>query len=421
MANILILSLVFPPDSVSTAQIIGDLATDLNQLGHQVTVLTTSPHYNHDEEAEARQPLRPYWGRLLRVSELKGVRAYHTAMPRKGSSLIVRLFAWSGFHFVSTLAGLVSIERPDIVMAPSPPLTIGLCARFLAWYYGVHYVYDVQELYPDVAINLGAISNKWLIAALLKLEAFVYQKARFITVIAPRMRERLLQKGVPDERIEVIPNFVDLERLQPMSKDNPFSRQHGIHDKFVVSYSGNMGPAQGLETFIEAADILKDDPHIHFMMMGSGILMASLQNRVRELSLRNFSFLSYQHNSLMPQIYAASDVCLVPLSTQIGSDAVPSKVYRIMACSRPVLACADHDSDLARLIQTANCGVVVEPGSAQTLADAIQHTRKHPELAQKMGNEGRQHVIEHYSRPAITGKFHRLIQQVVHGNSAHSG
>jgi colanic acid biosynthesis glycosyl transferase WcaI len=415
MAKVLILSLVFPPDSVSTAQIVGDLAIDLSKLGHQVTVLTTFPHYNRDERAELRQPLRPFWGRLLRTSQLGDVRVYHTAMPRKGASVIIRLLAWAGFHVVSTVAGLVLLERPSIVLAPSPPMTIGLCARFMAWFYGVNYIYDVQELYPDVAINMGAISNKWLIAALLRLESFIYAKARVVTVIAPRMRERLLQKGVPDERIAVIPNFVDIDELKPMSKDNDFSRQHEVHDKFLVSYAGNMGPAQGLETFIEAAELLRDDPQIHFMMMGSGILVDSLKKRVRELELRNFIFLPYQHNSLMPQIYAASDMCLVPLIAQIGADAVPSKVYRIMASARPVLACADDDSDLASLIKASNCGVIVPPGSAQSLAEAIQHTRKHPEAASKMGSDGREHVVEQYSRAAITRKFDRLIKQVVNG------
>jgi colanic acid biosynthesis glycosyl transferase WcaI len=417
VAKVLILSLVFPPDSVSTAQIVGDLALDLNELGHKVTVLTTSPHYNRDLQAELRQPLRRYWGRLLQISELDGVRAYHTAMPRKSSNILMRLFGWSGFHLISTLAGLVLIERPDILIAPSPPLTIGLCAGFLAWFHRISYIYDVQELYPDVAINLGAISNKWLIALLLKIEAVVYEKARVIAVIAPRMRERLLQKGVPDHKIEVIPNFVDVDKLQPLSKDNPFSREHNIHDKFVISYAGNIGPAQGLGTFVMAADLLRDEPDIHFMMMGSGTLMESLKKQVTNLALRNFNFLPYQHNSLMPQIYAASDICLVPQTAQIGADAVPSKVYRIMASARAVLACTDSDSDLANLITTANCGLSVPPDSPQLLADTIRRVYREQTLAREMGQAGRAHVIQHYTRAAITGRFHGLIEGLVSGLS----
>src|SRR4030095_13200677 len=118
MANILFLSLVFPPDSVSTAQIIGDLATDLKAAGHEVTVLTTSPHYNRDEEAESRQPMHSYFGSILRRSNYQGVEVYHTVMPRKGSNLLLRLIAWSGFHLISSVAGMLLIPRPDIVFAP---------------------------------------------------------------------------------------------------------------------------------------------------------------------------------------------------------------------------------------------------------------------------------------------------------------
>lgn len=420
MAEILILSLVFPPDSVSTAQIIGDLAIDLKAAGHEVTVLTTSPHYNRDEVAESRQPIHSYFGRILRKSDYHGVQVYHTVMPRKGTNLLLRLIAWSGFHLISTIAGMFLVPRPDIVFAPSPPLTIGVCARFLARFYGVKYIYQVQELYPDVAINLGAISNKWLISALLKMEAYVYQKAKAIAVIAPGMRQRLLQKGVPDEKIEIIPNFVNLDDMRPLPKDNDFSRSHQIHEKFVVSYSGNMGPAQGLETFIEAAELLRNEPTVHFMMMGSGILMESFEQRVAELALKNFTFLPYQHVSLMPQIYAASDLCLVPQTARIGADAVPSKVYRIMAAARPVLACTDEDSDLADLVNGAQCGMVVRPGSAASLAETIQSACRNPDLGQRLGEQGRTHVIAHYARAVVTDRYDRLIRTVVNGNLKNS-
>lgn len=416
MARILIVSLVFPPDSVSTAQILGDLAVDLKALGNSVTVLTTTPHYNQDLEAEARQPLRNFVGRILMKSDYNGVPVYHALMPRNRTFLPLRLLGWTAFHFASTLMGVFLRAKPDVVVSPSPPLTIGLSARFLAWYYRVRYIYDVQELYPDVAINLGKISNKWLIRVLLGLERYIYEKASAIKVIAPGMRQRLLEKGVPSEKIAVIPNFVDVSDLRPLAKDNEFSRTHGIHDKFVISYSGNLGPAQGLETFVEAAHLLRDEPQVHFMMMGSGSLEQPLRQRVAELALTNFSFLPYQHISLMPQIYAASDICLVPQTAGIGADAVPSKVYRIMASGRPVLACSDADSDLANLVNAAGCGVVVQPGCAEALAAVIRQAYQNQQAGRQMGQAGREHVIENYARPVVTSSYNDLIQSVVNGN-----
>lgn len=413
MAHILILSLVFPPDSVSTAQIMGELAVDLRARGHRVTVLTTLPHYNRDMEAESRQPIYHCWGPLLQKSSYQGIPVYHAVMPRKRKNRLFRVLAWIGFHLISTLAGMTMVSEVDLILVPSPPLTIGISAWILGMVHRAPYIYNVQEIYPDILIRSSAVSNKWLIRLLFHLERFVYKQASRITVIAPRMRERLLEKGVPARKIEVIPNFVDLQDFAPLSKDNDFSRQYQLHDKFVVSYAGNMGVAQGLEVFIGAADLLRDESHIHFMMMGDGILREELKQRVAQLDLSNFTFLPYHSYSLMPQIYASSDVCLVPQVAETGCDAVPSKVYRIMACARPVLACTDLNSDLARLVVSADCGKSVQAGAPQDLASIILDAYHHQSEWRQMGERGRIHVMDNYARPVITERYHNLIQMLV--------
>ena len=393
----------------------GELAVDLKAKGHQVTVLTTTPHFNRDPEAELRQPLRNHWGPILRRSDFHGIPVYHTFMPRKGKSVLLRLLGWSGFHLISAAAGMTTVSRPDVIIAPSPPLTIGVFAWILGKFHGAPFLYNVQEIYPDIAVRLGALRNKRLIGLLERLERFVYRKGEIIAVIAPRMRQRLLEKGVPSDKVEVVPNFVDVGDLSPLPKDNDFSRRHGIQEKFVVGYAGNMGPAQGLEGFIDSAALLRDEPGIHFMMMGDGILREPLGKRVEKLGLDNFTFLPYQPYSTMPQIYAASDICLVPQTALTGCDAVPSKVYRIMACARPVLATTDPESDLAHLIKDAGCGETVPPEEASDLADVIRKAYRDQARWKEMGRAGRAHVVEHYSRPAVTRQYHDLIQRVIHG------
>lgn len=415
MAHILILSLVFPPDSVSTAQIMGQLAVDLQARGHDVVVLTTFPHYNRDLEAEVRQPLHNYWGQLLQKSTYSDIPVYHTFMPRKGASILLRLLAWSGFHLISIFAGITVISRPEVIFAPSPPLTIGLVAWLLGSFHRIPYIYNVQEIYPDVAANLGAIRSKWLIRLLLRLESFVYSRASIVTVIAPQMRQRLLEKRVPADKVRVIPNFVDVGEFQPLPKDNGFSHKYDLHDKFVVSYAGNLGPAQGLETIIEAATLLRDRLDIRFVMMGNGMLQETLKKKVNQLGLPNFAFLPYQSYSLMPQIYAASDISLVPQAAETGCDAVPSKVYRIMACARPVLAVTDPNSDLAHLVRDAGCGAVVQPGSAKAIADVILGAYHDQELWQCMGQAGYGYVVAHYTRPMVSQHYHDVIQTLALG------
>ncbi len=413
MAEILLLSLVFPPDSVSTAQIMGELAVDLGKHGHRVTVISTIPHYNRNLENEKYQPLRPKWWKILYQSEYHGMTVYHTFMPPKGQNKLWRLLAWAFFHIISTIAGLMIVPRPSIIIAPSPPLTIGLCACLIGMLHRAPYIYNVQEIYPDIAIRLGAVRNRRVIDLLYRLEKFVYSKASAVTVIASRMREQLLKKGVSSNKVQVIPNFVDVSDLAPLKKDNDFSRKHNLSNQFVINYAGNMGPAQGLEHFIDAANILKEEAGVCFLMMGDGTLRESLQQRIEGYNLGNCIFLPYQPYSLMAQAYAASDLCLVSQAIETGFEAVPSKVYRIMACARPVLAVTDQNSDLARLVSEASCGAFVLPGSAEVLAEMIMRAYRNQQEWQKMGISGREHVVRYYARAIVTNQYHELIENIV--------
>jgi putative colanic acid biosynthesis glycosyltransferase WcaI len=410
--RIVLLSLVFRPDNVSTAHVMADLAADLVAAGHEVTVFTTTPHYNPDPGAEAAQPRRSYWGRLLQTSDYRGMRVYHAWMPRKGRSVLLRLLAWVWFHVVSTLAALVLARRPTVILVPSPPLTAGVSAWVLGGLRSAPFVYNVQEIYPDIAINLGALRNPSAIRMMYALERFVYRRARAITVIAPRMRERLLEKGVPASKVVVIPNFVDLGDLSPRPKDNPFSREFGVHDKFVVSYAGNLGPAQGLECFVDVAALLREHAHVCLLLIGDGMLAGPLRARAAAQGLANLLVIPYQPYSVVPDIYGASDVCVVAQAAMTGSDAIPSKVYRIMACERPIVAATDHRSDLAHLIRDADAGVVIPAESADALATAVRDAVANPERWRRRAASGRAYVAEHYARGTVSGQYEKLLRDV---------
>jgi colanic acid biosynthesis glycosyl transferase WcaI len=410
--HVVLLSLVFRPDNVSTAHVMADLAADFVAAGHTVTVFTTTPHYNTDREAEAAQPLRPYWGALLQRSDCRGMRVFHAWMPRKGRSVLLRVLAWVWFHLVSTAAAVLLARRPDVILAPSPPLTVGVSAWLLGLIRRVPFVYNVQEIYPDIAINLGALKSPMLIAVLKGLERFVYSRARAITVIAPRMRDRLVEKGVSRGKVLVIPNFVDVSDLSPRPKDNPFSRELGVHDKFVVCYAGNLGPAQGLECFVDVADLLRDAPDVRLLLVGDGILAEPLRARAAAKGLANLLVVPYQPYARVPDIYGASDVCVVAQATATGSDAVPSKVYRIMACERPIVAATDRRSDLAHLIRDANAGTVIPSESASDLAAAVRDALADPQGWRRRGVAGREHVLAHYNRTAVSQQYEMLLDEV---------
>jgi colanic acid biosynthesis glycosyl transferase WcaI len=410
MAHVVILSLVFPPDNVSTAHIMAGIASDLQRGGHQVRVVTTTPHYHRDARAEKKQPLRPARVPLFFRSVCDGVPVLHVQMPLKEKSNLRRAVSWLKFHILSTAAILVSREQTDVILCPSPPLTIGISAWVIGLFRGSRFIYNVQEIYPDIAINLGVLKSKWLIRGARRIEQFVYRKAAAVSVIAPRMQQRLTDRGVPSCKLHMIPNFVDLSELEPSPKDNPFSREHGVTEKFVVNYSGNIGPAQGVETLLEAATILKEDPRIHFVITGDGTLADHFRESVR--GQRNVTMLGFRPFSEMSFIYGAADAAVVSLALSTGSDAVPSKVYRIMACARAVLAVADPASDLASLIRSADCGRTIAPGRGEELAELLRAAVLQRDEWTEMGERGYDFVSQHHSREKITGEYQHLVQHI---------
>ena len=413
--RILILTLVFPPDNVSTAQLMGDLASDLAAAGHDVRVITTTPHYNRDPDAESRQPLRRAGWFFFR-SDFHGIPVLHARVGAKQRGIIRRILSWGGFHVLTTMAAMRG-PRPDVILCPSPPLTIGVSAWIVALRHRSRFVYNVQEVYPDIAIRLNAVRSRLMIRLLYALERFVYRKAHAVTVISVAMRQNLLGKGTPPGKVEIIPNFVDAGVLAPLPKDNPFSRRHALVDKFVISYAGNMGPAQDLDTFLDAAATLREHDEIRFLMVGNGIARDRLEARARELALDNLLFLPHQPFSEVPHIYASSDVNLVPLARSTGFDALPSKIYRILACERPVVACTDLQSELAETVRASGAGVVVEPANASRLADTILELSRDRGRCAAMGKRGRAYVLEHFTRGAVTGRYAALLSAVASRDS----
>jgi glycosyltransferase involved in cell wall biosynthesis len=413
MARIAFLSLVFPPDSVSTAQIMGKLAAELKNMGHELNVLTSTPHYNRDLERRSRQPLHAYWGNILQKSTFCGMPVFHIKMPAKSSRLKDRMVPLLKFHLMSLIAGIFVLKKPDIIIVPSPPITLGLCAWLLGLFHRAKYIYNVQEIYPDCAISLGAIQNKALIRLLYKLEAFVYSKAVLVTVIAPKMARLLVVKGVSPSKIRIIPNFVNIEEMRPFQKDNSFSRQYGIQNKFVVSYVGNIGPAQDLEKLIDCAQLIKNRADIHFIIMGEGMGREKLIDYAKKKNLCNLQIFPYQPYLLVPKIYASSDLCLVPQLPSMTTTSIPSKVYSIMACARPVLAATDLESDLAELVNKVGCGIIARPGSAEQLAEEISRASENPALLRPMGEAGREHVIKYYTSEGVAKMYHRQITLLV--------
>jgi colanic acid biosynthesis glycosyl transferase WcaI len=411
MARFLVLSQVFRPDAVSTAQVMADLAEDLAAAGHDVSVLTTTPHYNPGIEAGTWPALGWWWIPVVKRSRRGGVRVWHVVMPDRRTHLLARLVAWAWYHLVSTLVG-AGLRRADAILVCSPPLTIGISAWVLSLVHRAPFVYNVQELYPDIAVRLGVFRPGRLLTGLYGLERFVYRRAARVVAISRGMRQRVLEKGVPADKALFIPNFVDLATLKPSPADNAFAREHALTGRFVVSYAGNLGLAQGMETILDAAAILRDDERVRFVIMGDGLLRRTLAERVAGEALTNVLLLPYQPYERMSEVYSRSDLNLVPLAADTGADALPSKIYRILACEGPILAIADEESDLASFVIESRCGIVVAPGNPRALAAAITAELAAARRRRAEVRERAPHAVAPYSREAITASYRRLLEEL---------
>ena len=360
MARVLLHSLTFAPDAVSTGYLMTDLARQLQRMGNVVTVLTTTPHYNLDPLAVARQPLRKRFFGLVFQSEIEGIHVWHVKIPMKGQRVFTRVIDYIHFHLMALLLGATTVGAYDIVIAPSPPLTIGVVGWLLGLMRRVPYIYNVQELYPDFAVNQGLVSNPLFIRLLRWLERFVYDRSAMVVTISDWFSRIIRTRGVPEARLRMIPNSVDTSLFRPLPRENEFARQHGLVDGFVVLYGGNIGLSQDWESFMRAAEELARLP-IQFVVVGGGVRGAWLEQECAARKLANVRLLGYQPRSLMPLVNASSDLCTIPMKASTTTDTFPSKIYTLMASAKPVLVQADEDSELNWLVRTVGFGRVAPP------------------------------------------------------------
>ncbi len=412
MARVLMLTLVYGPDTVSTANMMTDIAQGLQTAGHEVTVLTSVPHYNPSAQVRADPKFNASWRRPVTESREHGVRVLRVFMPLKRHKVWARGFDYLLFQFMTTLLGLFFVKRPDIVFVTSPPITLGLSGILLSRLCGGAFIYDVRELWPDVPVRMGLFRNPLLVRFVYALEAFVYRQAAAISTIARSFQHTLVKRGVPRDKLHFTPNFVDVDFIHPTHRENEFAREHGLKDAFVVLYAGNVGLTQGLEILIDAAADLSPDDRVQFLVVGDGAGRAGLERAVARSGLTNFRMLPFQPSCRVNEMYAAADVCVAPLRRGFSYDTVPSKIYTAMAAGRAVVACAETDTETAVLLREAAAGTCVTPESRAALTEAIRALRVDLETATELGAAGRKWIENHYSSEAVIGAYDRVVRDV---------
>ena len=394
MKNVVILSLIFSPDNVSTAQIMAGLAEDLKKGGCGVKVVSTTPHFHRDPSLEAEQPLRWAFWPFVKKSDYHGVRVYHVPMPDKSIWPPLRLLSWIWFHIVSTFVCLF-VGKIDVLIACTPPLTIGLGAWLVGVLKRCRYVFNVQEVYPDIAVNLGYMKNHLVIRFFKWLERFIYKHAGAVTTITPAMYEKIVGRVADKGKVRLIPNYVELE-ADVTSTALPRT------GRFTVTYAGNMGVPQNLGVLVDAVRAMLD---VRLLFVGDG----GDRKRLEKLAegMDNVEFRGYRPLSEMPGIYAESDLFYVGQDVHAASDGIPSKIYRILGARKPLVVVAPPDGDLAAFVRASGGGVAT---TDEGLADTIRQMRSMDLAA--MGDAGYRYVRDGFSREKITGMYAALVEEL---------
>ena len=401
--HILFLTNYWPPEIGASSHLTFEMGESLVQFGHRVTVVTGFPSYN-----VLALPSQ-YRGQWLSEEESAGMRVLRVSVPNtsRGSMLKRGAGHLTGAPFYALRA--LSARDVDLVYTISPPLPMALAAWATARRFRVPYCLGVQDLFPQSAIDLGFMSNRWVIRSFEIMERFAYRTAGAVTVHSIGNREHVISKGGNPERVHVVPNWVDTEFIQPGNPMNAFRQTAGLNGEFVVLFAGTMGWSQGLGVAVEAARQLAAEPGLSFLLVGDGADRANVESM--SSGLPNVRFLPMQPKERYPSVLAAADACLVTLRPEVATPVVPSKLLTIMAAGRPVLASMPLAGDAPRLIEESGAGIACQAGDARSLADAVLYLKKNRDAGAAMAKNGRRFAEQHFSREACVRGFERVFRE----------
>ncbi len=391
-----------------------ELARHWAEAGHEVSVLTGFPnHPTGVVPSEWRGRLR----RMVYREKVGSVDVFRTWLwPLPNRKAHERMRNYASFCVSAALRGMF-LPRPDVIIASSPQLLVGLSGWWLHFARQVPFVFEVRDLWPEslTAVGVGD-ENTLLHHALAAVADFLYRRSDHIVVVTPAFKEHLMRRWrVPAEKISVVENGVETGLFAPASPtaNAALRRQFGADGKFLVCYIGTMGMAHGLETLLDAAaELQRQNSNAHFLLVGEGAEKERIKASAQSRGLANVTFLDQQPRETIPAFISASDACLVLLKkTDVFKTVIPTKMLEFMSCARPVILGVDGQA--RQIIEDAAAGIVIEPENADAMVRAIQHLSADRELATALGENGREHVMHHFSRGKTAEKYIEVLQKMI--------
>ena len=421
MKRVLIHTLIFSPDGVSTAYLYNDIALRLQERGYEVVVLTTTPHFNIVPEQVQKQPMKwKVWG-FCKVSKFNGMTVLHVPQ-KKFKSTLLRLVGFVYWHIVSFIIGL-TIKHVDLILSPSPPLTVGWMNLGLAKLKGCKVIYNVQEIYPDILKLKGGFVLKFL----RRMESKVYNRSDAVTTIDKVFHDTIAPRFKDQSKLHIIPNFVDTELYHqiPVQEFNSLKVQGKWDEKLFPNtdsikllYAGNIGHAQSWEPLIELADKTRD-LNVEYVVIGEGAKRGYVEEEIQKRRLEKLHLLPYQPRELMPAILFYSDASFIFMAPEMDGDGFPSKVYTIMACERPLLVLSGENTPIINFLEGKGCAKLITEKDFDKKVDMMVEWLKavtKEELAQ-MGKNGLAEIQAKYTKEKVTDMYVDLVDELLNTNS----
>lgn len=406
MARIIFINRFFHPDHSATSQILSDLAFVLAKDGRDVQVLASRQIYDRPQ------------ARLAAEETVDGVRIHRVATTQYGrSGLLGRAFDYMSFYGAVARRLRVLLEAGDIVVAKTDPPLMSIPVARIAARRGARLVNWLQDIYPEIAAELGIPIPRLLGRTLIAMRNRSLRAADANVALGTGMAGRLGACGVAADRIHIIPNWTEDETVVPVAHaDNSLRQAWQLEGKFVVGYSGNLGRAHEFETVLAAASQLREQANIVFLCIGGGKHFETLARRAREDGLDGgFRFLPYQNRDELKYSLGAADVHWISMRPELEGLIFPSKLYGIAAAGRPVLAITPGRGEIAELVRQHGCGAAIDPGDGTGLARSIRRLAADPALCAAMGHRARTMLDTHFSRKLALSRWRSLIGKIEAG------
>jgi colanic acid biosynthesis glycosyl transferase WcaI len=400
--RILILSINYWPEVTGIGAFTTYRAEHLAAAGHDVEVCAAFPYY-----PEWKIPEK-YVGKMIMNEERNGVKIVRSYVYIPNPVTPMKRILHEGSFILSSALRLLTRKRPDVLLVVSPPLGLAATAILLSRLWRIPYVLDVEDLQPDSAADLGMLPA-WAIRLLYRVEAAAYSHARLVTTLTESMRKRIIDKGVAEEKVELLEPRMDdsLTDLRP-EEGSDFRKRYGLENEFLVTHSGNMGVKQGLDVVLEAAALNRSDSSILFLLVGDGADRQRIQRRAAEMELRNVRFLPLLGQEDFRGLLAASGVCLVTQQQSVSEVAFPSKIVTYLAAGRPIVASVNPECEVARITRESATGRVVKAEDPGELSKAIREMKG--EDLEKLSENARGYASQRWSSVRVLRKLERSLE-----------